>query len=95
MADQEKDVQDVKWEEQDEDYRAMMKAYARMAADHPERIDNIRSMLKFSAEMMISNRPEVVDQFREAVKELDAFLNACKNGEIEPRKLLERMEKEE
>jgi hypothetical protein len=72
----------------------MLKEYAKMAADYPEMTGQLRAALEASAAMMMSNNPEAVSEFRKVAKEVDAFLHACQTGEIDPRTLWERLDKE-
>jgi hypothetical protein len=39
---------------------------------------------------MVSNRPEAITVFDRLVEELDAFLIACKVGEIDPKRFAAR-----
>jgi hypothetical protein len=77
------------------EYKAVLKKFARMAADHPEMIDNIRASLKFCASAMITNRPETKVEFGKAVEEMDSFLNACQTGEVDPHAFIRSMDEEE
>ena len=74
----------------------MIREYARMAADYPDMVGQLRAALETSAAMMMSNRPETVSEFRELAnaKEVDAFLLACQTREVNPRALLELLDKE-
>ncbi|MBM9537113.1 hypothetical protein [Desulfobulbus alkaliphilus] len=76
------------------EYKKMIKEYARMAADNPDMIEEMRASLKASASLIISNKPEAVSKFREIVNELDAFLHACQTGEVDPRALSESLDDE-
>lgn len=78
-------------EEYLKEYRRMLKGYAQLAAEHPERIDQLREAVEFTASVMISNCPGVVTEFRKLSQEIDAFLQACKTGEVNPADLLERL----
>ncbi len=77
-----------------QEYKKMIKEYARMAADNPDMIEQMRVSLKASAALIISNKPETVSEFREVVNEVDAFLHACQTGEVDPRELLESLDDE-
>ncbi|MBF0552030.1 MAG: hypothetical protein HQK60_16035 [Deltaproteobacteria bacterium] len=76
------------------EYQMMIKDYARMAANYPDMTDQLRTALKASAAMMISNSPEAISEFRKLAEDVDAFLHACQTGEIDPCTLLQRMDKE-
>lgn len=67
------------------EYQNMLQDYANLVANHPEIIDQLRDALKTSARLMVSNRPEAITAFDKLVEELDAFLIACKAGEIDPK----------
>ena len=75
------------------EYKNMLKEYAKMAADYPEMTGQLRAALEASAAMMMSNNPEAVTEFRKVAKEVDAFLQACQTGEIDPRTLWEGLDK--
>lgn len=77
-----------------QEYKKMIGEYARMAADHPEMLGQLRAALQASGAMMMSNRPEAVSTFRELVKEVDAFLHAFETGEVNPQSLLDRLDKD-
>jgi len=77
-----------------QEYKKMIREYAGMAANHPDMLGQLRAALEASAAMMMSNRPEAISEFRELAKEVDAFLHACETGEVDPRSLLERLDKE-
>jgi hypothetical protein len=85
---------DEKNEEYINEYKNMIKEYARMAADHPDMIGQLRAALEASSAMMFSNSPEAVSEFRKMVKEVDAFLQACQTGEVDPQTLWEQLDKE-
>ncbi len=76
------------------EYKKMLKEYAKMAADYPEMTGQMRAALETSAAMMMSNHPEAISEFRKVVKELDAFLQACQTGEVDPNTLWESLDKE-
>lgn len=76
------------------EYKNMLKEYARMAADYPEMVGQMRTALEASAAMMMSNNPEAVSECRKVVKEVDAFLQACQTGEVDPQTLWKRLDKE-
>jgi len=77
-----------------QEYKKMIREYARMAANFPDMIGQLRTALKTSAAMMMSNRPEAISEIRGLAKEVDAFLHACETGEVDPRSLLEHLDKE-
>lgn len=83
--------------EQDEkyirEYKKMLKGFAEIAMEHPEMIDQLRIALKSSAALMLSNRPETVSEFRSLAQEVDAFLQACKTGEVDPQGFLKSLDK--
>jgi len=76
------------------EYNRMIKEWAKMAADYPDMTDQLRAALKASSAMMESNRPEAKSEFRKVAEEVDAFLNACQTGEIDPRRIFERLDKD-
>jgi len=76
------------------EYKKTLKEYARMAANYPDMIGQLRAALAASAAMMMSNRPEAVSEFRGLAKEVDAFLHACETGEVNPKCFLERLDNE-
>lgn len=76
------------------EYKEMIKGFAKMAANYPEMTDQLRVALKTSASLMISNRPDSISEFRKLAEEVDAFLQACQTGEIEPSRLVECLDKE-
>lgn len=75
------------------EYRKLLQDYASLVVKHPEMIDQLRDALKTSARLMVSNRPEAISTFDNLVKELDAFLTACKAGEIDPKKFADMPDK--
>lgn len=76
------------------EYQMMIKEYAKIAADYPDMTDHLRAALKASAAMMMSNRRETISEFCKVAEEVDAFLQACQTGEIDPRRLFERLDEE-
>jgi len=68
----------------------MLSVYAKMAAEHPELIDAYREALKTSSTLMLSNCPELINEFRRLAGDLDAFLMACKTGEIVPQDFIKK-----
>ncbi|MBV7338288.1 hypothetical protein KFU94_60695 [Chloroflexi bacterium TSY] len=60
-----------------EEYRKLLNSMARCALEAPERIDELRKMMRFSAAMLISNNPEFVQDFRDTVKDLDQLLESA------------------
>lgn len=60
-----------------EEYRKLLNSMARCALEAPERIDELRKMMRFSAAMLISNNPEFVQDFRDTVKDLDQSLESA------------------
>lgn len=77
-----------------QEYKKLLREIAAMAAKHLGMVGQLRGALEVSAAMMMSNSPEAVTEFRELAKEVDAFLHACETGEVDPRSLLERLDKE-
>ncbi|MFO7885090.1 MAG: hypothetical protein R6U68_09720 [Desulfobacteraceae bacterium] len=75
-----------------EEYQSTLKEFARMAVSQPNMIDQLRVALKASASAMISNVPEAVTEFQQLAEEIDAFLNACQSGEIDPNKFIQRLD---
>jgi len=71
-----------------QEYRKMLSGYARMVVENPDIVDQLREAVQTSAQLIMSNRPETVTEFQRLAEELDAFLVACKNGEIDPKKFL-------
>lgn len=69
-------------------YFEILSGFARMASNYPERIGEMREALKFSASMMISNRPEAVKMFQQACQDVDSFLAACESGELDPKNFI-------
>ena len=76
-------------------YKSALKEFARMAAEYPDMIDNLRANLKFSAATLITNRPNVKTDFGKAVDEMDSFLKACQTGEVDPHAVWRAMDEEE
>jgi len=81
-------------EEYVREYKKMLGGYAKLAAEHPEMIGELRAALEASAAMMISDRPEAVIEFRKLAEEVDAFLHACQTGEVDPQAVLDRLGEE-
>jgi hypothetical protein len=67
------------------EYQKTLQSYANLVTNHPEIIDQLRDVLKTSARSMVSNHPKAITDFEKMVEELDAFLIACKTGEIDPK----------
>ena len=74
------------------EYKKIIRVCARIAADSPDMVGQMRVALETSAALMTSNKPELTSEFRETAKELDAFLRACETGTVNPRSLLERLD---
>jgi hypothetical protein len=72
-----------------QEYVKLLKKLARIAVNYPEKIDALRDMMKITANLMISNCPEVVKEFHELIEEMDSFLVACQRGEIDAKKFTE------
>jgi hypothetical protein len=70
------------------EYIGLISAYAKMAAEYPDKIEEIRELLAESARSIIGQMPESADQFKKLAIEADAFLSACLNGEIDPEQFL-------
>ena len=87
---------EVEDKSQEELFQEVLKHFSRLIKNHsPERIEEIRDALKFSATHLVSNRPESVNDFRKLAGEMDGFLLACKTGEIDPTGLLDEDFEEE
>ncbi len=67
-----------------EEHRKLLNDLARIAKDHPERMDELRQMMLLSASLMRSDRSEIVENFQDTAKDAEAFLKACQTGEINP-----------
>ena len=67
-----------------EEFRKLLGELARIAQEHPDMIDELTKMMGLSASLMVSNRPDVADDFQTAVQDAQAFLKACQSGEIDP-----------
>lgn len=80
------------YEEETEEYEEAMAQLSGLIVNHPERIDEIRESLAFSAKYMVSS-PEDKAGFQSLVEDMDAFLSACKTGELDPQEFLKKEKK--
>ena len=71
-----------------DEYRKTLSTVAAMAVKYPERMDELRTMLKMSAALLITNRPGLVEDYRDAVADVDEFLARCQRGEIDPQSFI-------
>ena len=78
------DENKIDQEEYNRQFTEVLKRFAGLIADRPDMIDSLRESLKLSAQMMMSNKPEAVTEFRDLAGEIDQFMHACKTGEIDP-----------
>jgi len=65
-----------------QEYVQLLKKLARIAVNYPEKIDALRDMMKITANLMISNCPEVVKEFHELIEEMDSFLVVAKGEKL-------------
>lgn len=72
------------------EYKKVLKGFAKLIVENPEIVDSLRESIKASARLMTSNKPETVSDFRKLAEEIDYFLLACKNGEIDPKAFVEQ-----
>lgn len=81
-----------------EEFRKLLSEYAKFVAKHPQIIQSLRENLAFSAKHIVSNRAEFVEEYQDAGKRLDRFLEEFELGKLDPRDFIlnqDRNRKEE
>lgn len=81
---------DMRNEPESREHRDFLLRIAKIIVEEPERVEDCRETLKYSARMMISNQPEAVSAFQKLVEEVDSFIHACRSGEIDPKAFIEK-----
>lgn len=65
-----------------DEYRKTLSAVAGAVTKHPEMVSELRRVMNLSAGLFFSNRKEIVEQFQDTVKDMDAFLKKVEDGEV-------------